>query len=72
MTLDHETIERQFEELRGQYTFLENVCVELTRKVEFKNRELEAMEIALSDLRMKLVAAECRACRCGDDAYKGC
>jgi len=72
MTLEHETIERQFEELKRQYTFLENVCVELTQQVEFKNRELETMEIALSDLRMKLVAAECLACKCIGDVVCGC
>ena len=72
MTLEHETIERQFEELRQQYTFLENVCKELTRQVEFKDAELDRMEILLSDMRMKLVAAECRACKCHPETYRGC
>jgi len=72
MTLEHETIERQFDEMRQQYTFLENVCKELTRQVEFKDAELAAMEIAMSDLRMKLVAAECRACKCDPETYRGC
>ena len=45
---------------------------ELNEQIEFKDRELAAMEIAQSDLRMKLVAAECKACKCDQDTYKGC
>ena len=47
------------------------IC-EINEKVDFKDRELERMEIALSDLRMKLVAAECRACKCDPDVVCGC
>ena len=72
MTLEHETIEEQFKELRQQYQHACNLISGLTELGNNQRQMIERREKTIVDLRMKLVAAECKACKCDQDTYKGC
>ena len=65
MTLDHETIERQFEEMRQQYTFLENVLDGMNKANTELKRQIEGLERQNASLRDN-------QCQCGKDVACGC
>ena len=65
MTLEHETIERQFEELRQQYTFLENVLDGVNKANTELKRQIEDLERQNARLRDN-------QCQCGNDVVCGC
>ena len=65
MTLEHETIERQFEELRQQYTFLENVLDGVNKANTELQRQIDILASENARLRDN-------QCQCGNDISCGC
>ena len=79
MTDAANTIEKQFEELKSQYQHACNIIKGLTDVTEHylknegrQDRLIHALRETIRDLELRLVAAECKQCRCDVDVACTC